>query len=70
MPMFPRNLADDLFSLTLGRPTAALSVYMTLDPDGALNDCGLVASTVTPSKKLTYTEVDELLDVTVPDQEP
>lgn len=70
MPMFPRNLADDLFSLTLGRPTAALSVYMTLNPDGSLDDCGLVASTVTPSKKLTYTEVDELLDVTVPDQEP
>ena len=68
--MFPRNLADDLFSLTLGRPTAALSVHMTLNPDGSLASWGLVASTVTPSKKLTYTEVDELLDVTVPDQEP
>ena len=43
---------------------------MTLNPHGSLDDCGLVASTVTPSKQLKYTELDELLDVTVPDQEP
>ncbi|KAL3150657.1 hypothetical protein ABBQ32_000455 [Trebouxia sp. C0010 RCD-2024] len=70
IPMFPRNLADGIFSLHLERPTAALSVHMTLDPDGSLEECGLVASTVTPTRKLTYAEVDELLDATMPEQEP
>lgn len=68
--MFPRNLADGIFSLHLDRPTAALSVHMTLHPDGSLEECGLVASTVTPTRKLTYAEVDELLDATMPEQEP
>ena len=68
--MFPRNLADGIFSLHLDRPTAALSVHMILHPDGSLEDCGLVASTVIPTRKLTYAEVDELLDATMPEQEP
>lgn len=68
--MFPRNLADGLFGLQVGRPTAAMSVHMTIKPDGSLGECGLVASTVTPSRKLTYAEADELLDATMPEQEP
>lgn len=70
LPMFPRNLADGLFSLHVGRPTAAMSVHMTIHPDGSLDECGLVASTVIPTRKLTYDEVDELLDQTMPEQEP
>lgn len=68
--MFPRNLADGLFSLQMGRSTPAVSVCITLHPDGSLDECGLVASTVIPSRRLTYAEVDELLDVTMPEQEP
>ena len=70
LPMFPRNLADDLFSLKLGRTTAALSVHMVLNPDGSLDIGGLVASTIRPSRQLTYQEVDELLDAALPEQEP
>ena len=68
--MFPRNLADGLVSLHVGRPTAAMSVHITIHPDGSLDQCGLVASTIVPTRKLTYAEVDELLDVTMPEQEP
>lgn len=68
--MFPRDLADGLFSLRMGHPTAALSVHMILNSDGSLDECGLVASTVTPSRQLTYHEVDELLEETMPEQEP
>lgn len=68
--MFPRDLADGLFSLHLGQPTAALSVHMVLNSDGSLDECGIVASTVSPTRKLTYHEVDELLDATMPEQEP
>ena len=68
--MFPRNLADGLFSLHVGRPTPAMSVHITIHPDGSLDDCGLLASTILPTRKLTYAEVDELLDVTMPEQEP
>ncbi len=68
--MFPRELADDLFSLHMGRATPAMSVHITLNPDGSLDECGLAASTVTPTRKLTYREVDELLDETMPEQEP
>ncbi len=68
--MFPRDLADGLFSLHLGHPTAALSVHMMLNSDGSLDECGIVASTVTPTRKLTYHEVDELLEETMPEQEP
>lgn len=70
IPMFPRNLADGLFSLHMGQPTAAMSVHITIQSDGSLNDFGLVASTVNPSRKLTYVELDELLDETMPEQEP
>ena len=70
IPMFPRNLADGLFSLRMGQPTAAVSVHMTIQSDGSLDDFGLVASTVNPSRKLTYAELNELLDVTMPEQEP
>ena len=70
IPMFPRDLADGLFSLRMGHPTAALSVHMILNSDGSLDECGLVASTVTPSRQLTYHEVDELLEETMPEQEP
>lgn len=68
--MFPRNLADGLFSLHVGRPTAAMSVHVTIHPDGSLDECGLVASNIIPTRKLTYAEVDELLDATMPEQEP
>ena len=68
--MFPRALADGLFSLHMGRSTAAVSVHMTIHQDGSLDGFGLVASTVTPTRKLTYAEVDELLEVTMPEQEP
>ena len=67
--MFPRDLADGLFSLHMGQPTAALSVHMLLNSDGSLAECGMVASTVNPTRKLTYHEVDELLDATMPEQE-
>ena len=70
IPMYPRQLAEELFSLRVGHPTAALSVHMVLNPDGSLGEHGLVASRVLPTKKLTYHEVDELLHATMPEQEP
>lgn len=69
-PNVPRELADGLFSLHVGRSTPALSIHMTLGPDGNLHECGVELSTICTTKKLTYTEVDELLDQTMPEQDP
>lgn len=68
--MFPRDLADGLFSLHVGKATPAMSIHMTLTPEGDLEDFGIDLSTIQVSKKLTYKEVDELLDQTMPEQEP
>lgn len=68
--MFPRELADGLFSLHMGKATPALSIRMTLGPEGELKDVGVELSTIQVRKKLTYAEVDELLDQTMPEQEP
>lgn len=68
--MFPRELADGLFSLHIGKNAPAVSIHMTLGPDGSLEESGVELSTVRPTKKMTYTEVDELLDQTMPEQEP
>ena len=70
IPMFPRELADGLFSLHVGKTTPALSIRMTLAPDGSLEECGVELSTICPTRKLTYVETNELLDQTMPEQEP
>lgn len=68
--MFPRELADGLFSLRLGKPTSVVSIHMTLAADGSLADYGLQLSKIQPTRRLTYAEVDELLHETMPEQEP
>ena len=65
VPMFPRALAEGPFSLRPGLPTEAVSVGAVVGPDGALlpGSVEAVPSRITPARRLTYDDVDEMLDV-------
>lgn len=70
--MFPKCLAEGPFSLRQGIPTAAVSVGMCLSPDGALlaDTVEVVPTLVSPARRLTYVDVDEMLEVCDEEQEP
>jgi exoribonuclease-2 len=72
VPMFPRALAEGPFSLRAGLPTEAVSVGAALGPDGALlpDSVEVVPSRVAPARRLTYMEVDEMLEACREEDEP
>ena len=62
--MFPRCLAEGPFSLRAGQACAALSLGIIVAPDGSFDpgeDVLLAPTTVTPTQRLTYDAVDEML---------
>eukprot|EP00611_Tribonema_gayanum_P016936 TRINITY_DN2942_c0_g1_i1.p1 TRINITY_DN2942_c0_g1~~TRINITY_DN2942_c0_g1_i1.p1 ORF type:complete len:849 (+),score=270.96 TRINITY_DN2942_c0_g1_i1:58-2547(+) len=61
VPMFPRDLAENVLSLTAGRPCPALSMGVILNAAGAIEDLTVVASTIVVTYRLTYEHVDEML---------
>ncbi|KAG5187095.1 hypothetical protein JKP88DRAFT_267938 [Tribonema minus] len=61
VPMFPRDLAENVLSLTAGRPCPALSMGVILNDAGAIEDLTVVASTIVVTYRLTYEHVDEML---------
>ncbi|MBD2056813.1 VacB/RNase II family 3'-5' exoribonuclease [Oculatella sp. FACHB-28] len=65
IPMFPQELATGPMSLTQGRICTALSFGVVLDSDGAIEDYSIHASQVKPTYRLTYEDVDEILELGV-----
>lgn len=65
IPMFPQELATGPMSLTQGQLCTALSFGVVLDSDGAIEDYSIHASQVKPTYRLTYEDVDEILELGV-----
>ncbi|WP_071517919.1 ribonuclease R family protein [Geitlerinema sp. PCC 9228] len=65
IPMFPEALATGPMSLVQGKECPALSFGVILDADGAIADYTIAPSTIVPTYRLTYEDVDEMLDLGV-----
>ncbi|AFY99118.1 ribonuclease catalytic domain-containing protein [Calothrix sp. PCC 6303] len=65
VPMFPELLATGPMSLLQGQICYALSFAVILDDDGAVSEYSIHTSLVKPTYRLTYEDVDEMLDLGV-----
>lgn len=65
VPMFPIELATGPMSLIQGEVHCALSFGVVLTDEGAIADYQIAASLVKPTYRLTYEDVDEMLDLGV-----
>ena len=63
IPMFPPALATGPMSLIQGKECSALSFSVTLDEIGAAQDYSIHISTIKPTYRLTYDDVDEMLEL-------
>jgi exoribonuclease II len=63
VPMFPTELATGPMSLVQGKICCALSFGVGLDEAGAIQDYSIHASLIKPTYRLTYTDVDEMLEL-------
>lgn len=63
IPMFPEALATGPMSLVQGQVCSALSFSTTLDNTGAVLDYSIHASLIKPTYRLTYDDVDEMLEL-------
>jgi len=63
VPMFPKDLATGPMSLIQGKRCGALSFGVILTDSGAVEDYCIVPSTVQPTYRLTYEDVDEMLEL-------
>ncbi len=61
--MFPVELAAGPMSLIQGQTCAALSFGVTLTSEGAIADYEICSSLVKPTYRLTYDDVDEMLEL-------
>ncbi|ERN40980.1 exoribonuclease R [Rubidibacter lacunae KORDI 51-2] len=61
--MFPAELATGPMSLVQGQICPALSFGVILDDDGAIAEYEIHASLVRPTYRLTYDDVDEMLEL-------
>eukprot|EP00884_Botryococcus_braunii_P005374 jgi/Botrbrau1/14838/Bobra.0278s0008.1 len=59
--MFPRQLAHEKFSLLQGQDCCAMSVALEVDEEGALSNCGVYASLVHVTQRLSYDESNRVL---------
>ena len=66
--MFPPELATGPMSLVQGEVCAALSFGVVLDATGAIADCQIKSTLVKPTYRLTYDDVDEMLQLGVTDE--
>lgn len=62
-PMFPHELATGPMSLVQGQLCPALSFGVLLDETGEIVDYSIQVSTVRPTYRLTYDDVDEMLEL-------
>lgn len=65
VPMFPSLLATGPMSLLQGRVCCALSFGVVLDEAGAVQDYSIHTSLIKPTYRLTYEDVDEMLELGV-----
>ncbi len=64
-PMFPVALATGPMSLVQGQICCALSFGVILDETGAVQEYSIHASLIKPTYRLTYEDVDEMLELGV-----
>lgn len=65
IPMFPPELATGPMSLVQGKVCPALSFGIVLDETGGVCDYSIHASLIKPTYRLTYEDVDEMLQLGV-----
>ncbi|WP_421654904.1 ribonuclease catalytic domain-containing protein [Leptothermofonsia sp. ETS-13] len=65
VPMFPAELATGPMSLVQGKVCCALSFGVILDPAGAIQDYRIHPSLIKATYRLTYEDVDEMLELGV-----
>jgi exoribonuclease-2 len=65
IPMFPAELATGPMSLVQGQECFALSFAVTLNDTGAVLDYEILSSLIKPTYRLTYADVDEILELGV-----
>jgi exoribonuclease-2 len=63
IPMFPPELATGPMSLVQGRVCPALSFGVVLNESGGVSDYSIHASIIQPTYRLTYEDVDEMLEL-------
>ena len=68
LPMFPPQLATGPFSLRCGQRSAAWSLAIELDEDGAIASQSLHRSWVRPAYRLSYADADDLLELAPPQE--
>ncbi|TVR07663.1 MAG: RNB domain-containing ribonuclease [Phormidium sp. GEM2.Bin31] len=64
-PMLPPELATGPMSLNSGQTCCALSFSILLNPDGSVEEFSIHPSLVKPTYRLTYDDVDEMLELGV-----
>ncbi|HBL12256.1 MAG TPA: RNB domain-containing ribonuclease [Cyanobacteria bacterium UBA11162] len=65
IPMFPAELATGPMSLVQGKICNALSFGIILDDEGAVAQYSIHASIIKPTYRLTYEDVDEMLELAI-----
>ncbi len=68
LPMFPEALATGPMSLRAGIRSAAWSLWVELDSEGAIAASGLQRSWVKPTYRLSYGDADDLIDLAPPQE--
>lgn len=68
IPMFPVELSTGPMSLVQGQVCCALSFGITLTDEGAVEDYEITTSTIKPTYRLTYDDVDEMLELGIQDE--
>ncbi|MDA0867827.1 MAG: ribonuclease R, partial [Cyanobacteria bacterium] len=63
VPMFPLELATGPMSLVQGKRCYALSFGVILNQSGGIEDYCITPSLIKPTYRLTYEDVDEMLDL-------
>jgi exoribonuclease-2 len=67
--MFPHELATGPMSLVQGQVCCALSFGIVLDQAGAVQDYTIHSSLIKPTYRLTYEDVDEMLELRIQAEE-
>ena len=68
IPMFSPDLATGPMSLRQGQKCCALSFGVILDSSGAVAEYEITTSTIEPTYRLTYEDVEEMLQLRIPDE--
>jgi exoribonuclease II len=66
IPMFPPELATGPMSLRQGQICCAISFGVILDSTGAVEEYEITTSTIKPTYRLTYEDVEEMLQLRIP----